>query len=106
MQEIYRAADITEAHIIAGMLESHGIEAHVGGHYLQGGVGELGTMNFATIAVQEEDAEQAGQLIADYEQGGDEPVRLSQKEGVKLPQAMYILLFWVVIAVTAMLIVV
>ena len=106
MQEIYRAADITEAHIIAGMLEAHGIEAHVGGHYLQGGVGELGAMNFATIAVGDDDTEQAKQLIADYEQGSDEPVRLSQKEGVNLPQSMYTLLLWVVVVITVLLLVV
>ncbi len=105
MQEIYRAADITEAHIVAGMLEAHGIEAHVGGHYLQGGVGELGTMNFAIVAVSEEDVEQAGKLIADYEQGSNEPVRLSQQEGVNLPGSMYTLLLWVIVAVTVLLVI-
>lgn len=42
MQIAYRARDITEAHIIAGLLRANHIEAHVGGHYLQGALGEIG----------------------------------------------------------------
>jgi len=34
---IYKASDITQAHIISGLLESNGIDAHVGGYYLHGG---------------------------------------------------------------------
>lgn len=105
MQEVYRASDITEAHIIAGMLEAHGIEAHVGGHYLQGGVGELGTMNFATITVDDEDLLRARELIDGYEQAGDEPIRLSQKEGIRLPASMYTLSWAVVVVITILLIV-
>lgn len=41
MQIAYRARDITEAHIVAGMLEANGIDAYVGGHYLQGAMGKL-----------------------------------------------------------------
>ena len=67
MQEIYRAGDITEAHIIAGMLESQGIDSHVGGQYLQGGVGELASMNFATVSVPEVDIVAARELINEYE---------------------------------------
>jgi hypothetical protein len=64
---IYKARDITEAHIISGLLKSNGIDAHVGGHYLQGGVGELAAMDFATISVANEDAETAASVIAEYE---------------------------------------
>lgn len=105
MQEIYKATDITEAHIIAGMLEAHGIAAHVGGHFLQGGVGELGAMNFATITVSEGNIEQARALIDEYEQSSDEPVRLSQKEGVNLPTSMYSLLGWTVLVITLLLLI-
>lgn len=67
MKLIYRANCITEAHIIAGLLESNDIEAHVGGHYLQGGVGELAAMDFATINVADENVEAANRIIAEYE---------------------------------------
>ena len=67
MKLIYKARDITEAHIISGLLKSNGIEAHVGGHYLQGGVGELAAMGFATISVADEDTETAASIIAEYD---------------------------------------
>ncbi|HPE62353.1 MAG: DUF2007 domain-containing protein [Thiothrix sp.] len=67
MKIIYRAANVTEAHIVAGMLDAHGIESHVGGHFLQGGVGELAPMDFATVLVADEDYTSALSVIADYE---------------------------------------
>ena len=67
MKEIYKAKDVTEAHIIRGMLEAYNISAYVGGQYLQGGVGDLATMDFATISVDEEDADKARELLEKYE---------------------------------------
>ena len=67
MKLIYKAKDITEAHIIAGLLKSNNIQAHVGGHYLQGGIGDLAAMDFATINVADEDVVQAQQIISEYE---------------------------------------
>lgn len=67
MKKIYSAKDITEAHIVQGMLAVYDIEAYVGGQYLQGGVGELATMDFATIAVADKDVEAAQALILKYE---------------------------------------
>ena len=69
MKLIYKAANITEAHIIAGMLKANGIEAYVDGHYLQGGVGELAALDFANIQVPDEDEALANQLISEYESG-------------------------------------
>ncbi|MEZ5449562.1 MAG: DUF2007 domain-containing protein [Thiolinea sp.] len=72
-ETIYRAANITEAHLVAGMLEAQGIAAHVGGHYLQGGVGEIATMDFARVWVADEDYEAARPLIAEYKTGHRRP---------------------------------
>ncbi|MFO8142552.1 MAG: DUF2007 domain-containing protein [Marinobacter sp.] len=72
MQIAYRAGDITEAHIIAGMLGAHGIDAHVGGHYLQGAMGEIGAAGFSNVHVDDEDVYRARVLIDDYE--ADRPV--------------------------------
>lgn len=66
MKLIYRARDVTEAHIVSGLLKSNGIVAHVGGHYLQGGVGDLAAMDFATISVSEKDVDAAILIIAEY----------------------------------------
>jgi len=67
MIKVYNARDITEAQIVRGMLKSYGIEAFVGGQYLQGGVGELATMGFSTISVADEDVASARELILKYE---------------------------------------
>lgn len=70
MKIIYRAGDVVEAHIVAGMLQSHGIDAHVGGHYLQGGVGELPATDSATVRVADEDGDRAARVIEEYESAG------------------------------------
>jgi len=67
MVKIYNARDITEAHIIRGMLEAHGIEAHVNGFYLQGGIGELAAQGYASVSVPNAEAEQARKLVEDYD---------------------------------------
>jgi hypothetical protein len=67
MKLIYKAGDINEANIVSGMLRANGIEAHVGGFYLQGGVGDLAATDFATVHVPDEDIELARSLIAEYE---------------------------------------
>lgn len=69
MIKIYAASDITEAHIVCGMLQAHGIEAHVSGHYLQGGIGELAAQGFAGVLVAEDQADSARALIEAYERG-------------------------------------
>ena len=70
MVKVYRAANITEAHIVKGMLEASGIEAYVDGFYLQGGIGELATMDFASVSVDAENQEKARAIIAEYENTG------------------------------------
>lgn len=68
--KIYDAANIMEAHIVRGMLETHGISAHVGGHYLQGGIGELAVEGFASVMVDADTAAAALVLIERYERAG------------------------------------
>ena len=90
MQIVYRAADITEAHLIAGMLQNEGIDAEVQGHFLQGGVGELGTMDFARVVVSEQDVARALPLLKRYEQAASEQARLSQKQGVRFDSGYWL----------------
>lgn len=68
--KVYDASNITEAHIVRGMLRAHGIDAHVGGHYLQGGIGELAVEGFASVMVPEDQVSPARTLIDAYERGG------------------------------------
>lgn len=67
MQLVFRANNILEAHIIAGLLKSEGIDSHVGGHYLQGAVGDLPATDFAHVFVDDADQARAEALITDYE---------------------------------------
>ncbi|HAV75683.1 MAG TPA: hypothetical protein DCX50_11995, partial [Limnobacter sp.] len=41
MEIVYKAGNIIEAHIVAGMLNACEIPTYVGGHFLQGAVGDL-----------------------------------------------------------------
>ncbi len=67
MIKIYTAQDITEAHIIKGLLEAHQINAFVNGFYLQGGIGEIAPTNFAGISVEDDKVEAALDIIRAYE---------------------------------------
>ena len=71
MKIVYRAADITEAEIVKGMLVANGIEAHVSGYYLQGGIGEVGAIDLAKVHVADEEYDRARELVAEYEGGRD-----------------------------------
>ena len=71
MQIIYRANDIVEAHIVAGMLQANDIHAYVGGHYLQGAVGDLSPLGFANVFVEDSDIEAAQRLVREYEGNGE-----------------------------------
>ena len=67
MITVYRAANILEAHIVAGMLEAEGITTYVAGHYLQGGVGELAPLDMARVDVDEEKYDEAKIHVERYE---------------------------------------
>lgn len=69
MQLVFSGLTILEAHIVAGLLETHGLATHVAGHYLQGAVGELPVSDFAHVFVNDDDVAIAEALIADYESG-------------------------------------
>lgn len=67
MKLIYNAGDILEAEIVSGMLAANGIDSHVGGYYLQGGIGEVSVSDFARVYVADEDVNAAVVLIKEYE---------------------------------------
>lgn len=68
MEIVYRAANIIEAHIVAGMLNACGIQTHVGGHFLQGAVGDLSPTGIANVLVLSMDKDLALAIVKDYEQ--------------------------------------
>lgn len=94
MKLVFSAQDITEAHIVSGMLNANGIETHVGGHYLQGGIGELATMGFANVHVDDEDVAEAKSLIEAYERESaaeESPVRKKARTGQLLLPILFAL---------------
>jgi len=100
MKLIYRARDITEAHIVSGLLNVNGIESHVGGHYLQGGIGDLAAMDFATIYVADENISLARSIIADYESKQKIPRKnLDVKKSILSYPLVIVILAFVIIAV-------
>lgn len=72
MQKVFTARDITEAHIIKGLLESHDIPAQVDGAYLQGAFGELPVVDLITVSVANEQVTHAQRLIEAYHQATPE----------------------------------
>ncbi len=64
---------------MAGMLNANGIEAHVSGYYLQGGVGDIAVYDFANVQVADEDVSLALPLVAEYD-----GVQESTNEDVKM----------------------
>jgi len=67
MQRIYDANNLIEAHILKGLLEQQYIDVYVGGFYLQGGIGELPVSGNVSIWVANEQAEQAAEIIKEYD---------------------------------------
>ncbi|MFK0311693.1 putative signal transducing protein [Pseudomonas sp. NPDC090233] len=77
MQRIYDPENLLEAQMLIGMLASEGIDVHLVGRDLMGGVGELPVQGLLGLAVADEQAGYARQLIDAYNGAqplaGDEP---------------------------------
>lgn len=77
MQRVYEPRDLLEAEMLRGMLAAEGIEAFLSGRHLIGAVGELPVAGLLGLMVDDEQAERARQLIAEYNGAellpGDEP---------------------------------
>jgi len=68
MKTVYQASNITEAGILKGLLAASGINAHVKGFYLQGGIGETSPTNFAAVTVEDKQVKEALEIIKKYEE--------------------------------------
>jgi hypothetical protein len=77
MQRIYEPESLLEAEMLVGMLASEGISVHLVGRDLVGAAGELPMQGLLGLAVPDEQAEYARQLIDAYNEAqplvGDEP---------------------------------
>ena len=77
MQRIYELENLMEGELLQGMLASEGITAYLVGRDLVGGIGELPVQGLLGLAVEDDQAQRARELIAAYNVAlplpGDEP---------------------------------
>ncbi|MBM3107474.1 DUF2007 domain-containing protein [Pseudomonas sp. P66] len=77
MQRIYEPESLLEAEMLIGMLESEGVKVHLIGRDLMGAMGDLPMQGLLALAVADDQAEYARQMIAAYNSAqplaGDEP---------------------------------
>ena len=69
MKQIHVAKHATEAHLVKGFLESHGIEAVVRGEFLTSGWGELPTDLCSVWIADDEQFQRADRLLIDFLSG-------------------------------------
>lgn len=69
MKRVHNARHLTEAHLIRGLLESHGIEAVVRGDFLTGGWGELPVDVCGVWVTDDARFGEADRLLRDFLQG-------------------------------------
>ena len=68
MKLLYQASDAIEANLLKNLLEQANIKAYVHGEHLQGAVGELKAFGFVRLMVDEENYQNAKQIINDWNQ--------------------------------------
>jgi len=85
MKQVYAPANAAEAHMLAHLLEQNGIQAHIHGEALQGGVGELPAMGLLQLLVADEDHEAARALILQWERAHAAPTSDEVRERRPLP---------------------
>lgn len=77
MRKIYEPENMMEGELLQSMLASEGIESHITGRHLLGGIGELPVFGLLGLAVRDDEADRARQLITEYNGAfplsGDEP---------------------------------
>lgn len=66
MRRVYEPESLIEAQMLIGMLASEGVQAYLCGGDLVGGVGDLPAMGLLSLNVDNDQADQARLLIAEY----------------------------------------
>lgn len=67
MRAVYNAESLIDAQMVADQLARRHIHAEIFGGYLQGGVGELPAHGLVRVLVNDDDAEMALRVVADWE---------------------------------------
>ena len=67
MECIFTASNSIEAHLISDLLNQQGIESHIHGEMLQGGVGDLEAHGYVRVMVDEKDLPAAKKFIEEWD---------------------------------------
>jgi len=65
---LYQAANTIEGQMIVDVLAQTGIEAHIQGAYLQGGIGELQALGVVRVMVAEQDYARAREVTDQWDE--------------------------------------
>lgn len=82
MKQVYLPLNSAEAHMLAHQLEQSGINAHIHGEALQGGVGELPASGTLQLLVADEDYDEARRLLRKWDETPAEAISTGR---AKLP---------------------
>ncbi len=66
MRKIYEPENMMEGELLQSMLASEGIDSHITGRHLLGGMGELPVFGLLGLVVDDDQADRARQLITEY----------------------------------------
>lgn len=78
MQIVYRAANLSDAHLLRQLMETEGIPAFVQGEFLQGAVGELPANTEVLVRVPDAHVAAARAVVDDWE--SSEPVGFEDED--------------------------
>lgn len=79
MKVVFSATHSLEAHMVKNLLEIERINAFILGEHLQGGAGDLQTIDLVKISVHDEDFAKARQIIEIWE--AEQPVTITEAAG-------------------------
>jgi len=77
MKCIFEASSGLEAHMISNLLQQVEIDTRIDGEYLQGGIGELQTMGFVRVLVNDSDYKNAQEIIKIWDANQSVPEKVT-----------------------------
>jgi hypothetical protein len=99
MKRLYEAQNNVEAHMLLDLLEQAGLSGRIDGEFLQGGVGEIQTMGFVRVMIEDQDYLQGKAIIEDWE--ANQPAEEDQKIIIKKQSSFTAWLIGLVVGVSA-----
>jgi hypothetical protein len=72
MRIVYQSTNVADLYVLRDLLAAAGIEAHVQGEYLRGGIGELPADTPVSLAVADAQADAARAIVLDWERSRPE----------------------------------